>query len=184
MQASSLRRGIAIVYQSQIYIVTEFAHRTPGNKRAFMQITLKSVKTGQIIQQRFSATEEVAQAALDSKEMQYLYNDGEGYHFMDMDDYHTHILQANLVGDSKYYLKENMEVEIMFYEGKPIEITLPKQVSLKVTDSPPGIRGDSVSNNTKVAVLETGLKLSVPIFIEEGTIVKVNTVTGEYLGRE
>lgn len=184
MQASSLRRGMAVVYQNQIYVVTEFAHRTPGNKRAFMQISLKSVKTGQVIQQRFSATEEVEQAVLDAKQMQFLYNDQEGYHFMDMEDYHTHILQADLVGDAKFYLKENMEVEVMFYEGKPIEITLPKQVSLKVTDSPPGIRGDSVSNNTKVAVLETGLKLNVPIFIEEGTIVKVNTQTGEYLGRE
>lgn len=184
MQASSLRRGVAVRYQNQIYIVTEFAHRTPGNKRAFMQITLKNVKNGQVIQQRFSATEDVEQALLDSKKMQYLYNDGEGFHFMDMDDYQTHILQADLVGDSKYYLKENMEVEIMFYEGRAIEITMPKQVSLKVTDSPPGIRGDSVSNNTKVAVLETGLKLNVPIFIEEGTIVKVNTQTGEYLGRE
>lgn len=184
MQASSLRRGIAVRYQNQVYIVTEFTHRTPGNKRAFMQITLKNVKSGQVIQQRFSSSEDVEQALLDSKKMQYLYNDSEGYHFMDMDDYQTHVLQSDLVGDTKYYLKENMEVEIMFYESKPIEITLPKQVSLKVTDSPPGIRGDSVSNNTKIAVLETGLKVNVPIFIEEGTIVKVNTVTGEYLGRE
>ncbi len=184
MQASSLRRGMAIVYQNQIYIVTDFAHRTPGNKRAFMQITFKSVKTGQVIQQRFSATEEVEQAVLDAKPMQFLYSDQEGFHFMDMEDYHTHIIHADLVGDAKFYLKENMEVEIMFYEGKPIQITLPKQVSLKVTDSPPGIRGDSVSNNTKVAVLETGLKLNVPIFIEEGTLIKVNTQTGEYLGRE
>jgi len=184
MQASSLRKGIAIKYQGQIYIVVEFAHRTPGNLRAFIQVSMKNLMNGKIIQQRFSSTEDVEQAVLDSKKMQYLYNDSEGFHFMDMEDYQSYALSNDLVGDSKYYLKENMEVEVMFHEGKAIQIILPKQVSLKVTDSPPGIRGDSVSNNTKVAVLETGLKLNVPIFIEEGTVIKINTATGEYLGRE
>lgn len=184
MQANNIRRGAAILYQNQIYLVADFEHRTPGNKRAFMQITLKNISTGQIIQARFSATEDVPQAHLDAKKAQYLYRDHEGFHFMDLEDYHTFALVPDVVGDAQYYLKENMELEIMFHEGRAVQINLPRQVVLKVTDSPPAIKGDSVSNNNKPAVLETGLKINVPIFIQEGTLIKVDTKTGEYLGRE
>lgn len=184
MQANNLRRGVAIIYQKQVYLVSEFEHRTPGNKRAFMQVTLKNISTGQIIQARFSATEDVPVAELDPRKAQYLYRDQEGFHFMDLEDYHTFPLNESVVGDAAFYLKENLELEIMFHDGKAIQLNLPRQVLLKVTDSPPGIRGDSVSNNSKLAVLETGLKTSVPIFIEEGTVIKVDTRTGEYLGRE
>ncbi len=184
MQASSIRRGMAIVRSNQIYIVTEFAHRTPGNKRAFMQITMKNLASGQIIQERYAATEDLELAHLDPRKTQFMYRDGEGFHFMDLEDYHTYALNEELIGDSKYFMKDGMEIELLFFQGKSIQVNLPKQVSLKVTESPPGIKGDSVSNNTKVAVLETGLKLNIPIFIEEGTIIRVNTQTGEYLGRE
>lgn len=175
---------MAIRYQNQLFIVSEFEHRTPGNKRAFMQLSLKNVTNGQIVQARFSATEDVELVNLDSRKAQYLYQDSEGYHFMDLEDYHTYPLSAEVVGDGKLYLKENIEVEVMVHEAKPIQVNLPRQVSLKVVDSPPGIKGDSVSNNTKTAILETGLKISVPLFINEGTIVKIDTRTGEYLGRE
>ncbi len=184
MQANNIRQGMAVIYQSQVYMVIDFAHRTPGNKRAFVQMSLKSVAGGQIIQSRFSATEDVPIAHLDPKKVQFLYHDQEGFHFMDMEDYHSFALNDSVVGDQQYYLKENMELEIMFYEGKPIQINLPRQVTLKVVEAPPGIKGDSVSNTNKSAVLETGLKISVPLFISEGTMVRVDTKSGEYLGRE
>ncbi len=184
MQANNVRSGTAVIYQNQVYLVTDFAHRTPGNKRAFVQMSLKSMSNNQTVQVRFSAAEDVQIAELDPKKVQYLYRDQEGFHFMDLSDYQTFALNENMVDQAQYYLKENMEIEIMFHSGKAIQINLPRQVTLKVVDSPPAIKGDSVSNNNKPATLETGLKVNVPIFIQEGTMIKVDTKTGEYLGRE
>ena len=184
MQANDLRPGVAIMLNKEIYVVTDFNHLTPGNKRAIIQATLQSLKSGKIIQQRFSSTESVEEADLESRKVQYLYHDLNGYHFMDLEDYQTLDLPEQLVGDKKYYLKENNEVALDFHEGNPILLEIPNHAFLKVTDSPPGVKGDSVSNNTKPAVLETGLKIQVPIFIEEGTVIKVDTRTGEYLGKQ
>ncbi len=184
MQANDLRRGMAIIYNKDIHIVVDFTHFTPGNKRAFVQATLRNLKSGKIIQNKFSSTEEVDVAHLESRKVQFLYKDGDGYHFMQLDDYHTIALGDDIVGSAKNYLKENMEIEIDFHEERPVTLELPKQVTLKVTDSPPWIRGDSVSNNMKPATLETGMQIQVPIFIQEGTIIRVNTETGEYIGRE
>ena len=183
MQANDLRRGAAVVLNGQLYFVLEAEHRTPGNKRAFMQISLREVKTGKIIQQKFSSTETVEEAQLESKRVQYLYQDKEGYHFMDLADFHTFYLTEESLGDQKYYLKENEEFDIEFHNEKPVGIQLPSHVVLKVTEAPPGVKGDSVSNTTKTAVLETGLKLQVPLFIGEGEMVKVDTRTGKYLSR-
>ena len=184
MQANDLRPGVAILLNGQIYVVTDFRHHTPGNKRAIIQATLKELKSGKIIQQRFSSTESVEEADLDSKKVQYLYHDQDGYHFMDMEDYHSFALPEELIGEKKYYLKENEDVVVDFHDGNPITVEVPNHVFLKITESPPWVKGDSVSNNMKPAVLETGLKIQVPIFIEEGTIVKVDTRSGEYLGKQ
>ena len=184
MQANNLRPGAAIMLNGQIYLVTDFHHHTPGNKRAIIQATLKELKSGKIIQQRFSSSESVEEAILDSKKVQYLYHDQNGFHFMDMEDYHSFALSDAVIGDKKYYLKENDEIEIEFHEGNPILVQVPNHVFLKITESPPWVKGDSVSNNMKPAVLETGLKIQVPIFIGEGTVVKVDTRTGEYLGKQ
>jgi len=184
MQANDLRKGIAIIHQGQIYVVADYSHHTPGNKRAFVQTTLKELKTGKIIQNRFSSTEEVPVANLDTKHAQYLYHDRDGYQFMDLEDYHTFALPDGVVGDQKYYLKENDEIDIDFHDGTPVLLKLPSHVFLKVVQSPPGIRGDSVSNALKTAVLETGLKIQVPLFIQEGNEVKVDTRTGAYLSRK
>jgi elongation factor P len=184
MQANDLRPGIAIMLNKEIYLVTDFHHHTPGNKRAMIQATLQSLMSGKIIQQRFSSTEPVEEADLDSRKVQYLYHDTNGYHFMDMEDYHTIDLPDKMVGDKKYYLKENNEVTLDFHDGNPILLEVPNHVFLKITESPPWVKGDSVSNNMKPAVLETGLKIQVPIFISEGTVVKVDTRTGDYLGKQ
>ena len=125
----------------------------------------------------------VDRAILDPKPCQYLYHDDDGYHFMDMESYHSFALSGDSLADTKYYLKENMELTMDFYEGNPVTPEIPKIVTLKVTESPPWVRGDSVSNNLKPAVCETGLKIQVPIFIKEGEEIKVNTESGEYVGR-
>lgn len=184
MQANDLRPGIAILLKGHIYLVTDFKHHTPGNKRAFIQATLRELKSGKIVQQKFSSSESVEEAHLDSKKVQYLYHDPDGYHFMDMEDYHSFALSEDVIGDKKNYLRENDEIVIDFHEGNPVMVEVPNHVFLKVVDSPPGVKGDSVSNNLKPATTETGLKVQVPMFIQEGTIIKVDTRTGEYLGRQ
>lgn len=184
MQANDLRPGVAIILNSEIYMVTDFHHHTPGNKRAIIQATLQSVKSGKIIQQRFSSTEAVTEAHLDSKKTQYLYHDQNGYHFMDLEDFHTFALNEQVIGNKKYYLKENDEVKMDFHDGNPVLVEVPHHVFLKVTDSPPGVKGDSVSNHLKPATTETGLKVQVPMFIQEGDVIKIDTRSGEYLGRQ
>lgn len=183
MQATELRKGTTVLYKGELHIVVDFRHYTPGNKRAFVQASMKSLKSGKIIQNRFASTEEVERAILDPKPCQYLYRDDQGFHFMDMENYNTFTMADDVIGDSKFYLKENMEIKIDFYEGAPVVPELPKMVVLKVVESPPWVKGDSVSNNMKPAVCETGLKIQVPIFLDEGTEIRVNTETGEYTGR-
>ena len=183
MQANDLRKGTTVLYNKELYVVTDFHRGSPGNKRAFVQATLRGLTNGRTIQNKFASDDEFERATLDPKECQYLYHDGEGYHFMDMENYQNFALSEELVADNKYYLKENMEVKIHFHNEKPVLPELPKVVTLKITDAPPWIKGDSVSNNMKPAVCETGLKIQVPIFIDEGTEIKVNTETGEYVGR-
>lgn len=183
MQARAIRNGTALLFNDEIHIVTGFRHYTPGNKRGFIQVTMKGLKSGKIIQNRFASDEDVERAILEPRDCQFLYKDEAGFHFMDMGDYHNFPLSEDLVGEAKYYLKENMELKIQFHEGVPVAPEFPKSVVLKVTESPPWVKGDSVSNNMKPAVCETGLKIQVPIFIEEGTDIKVNTESGEYLGR-
>ncbi|MBI5144054.1 MAG: elongation factor P [Candidatus Omnitrophica bacterium] len=183
MKASELKRGMIIKDGGDFYIVVEIEHRTPGNKRAIYQTTLKNLVSSKIINKRFSPTDSVEKADLESKEAQYLYQDHSGFHFMDMATYEAITISSDMIGESKFYLKENLEVEILYYEHRPVTIELPVSVELKVTESSPGIRGDTTGKAMKPATLETGLKINVPLFIEEGEIVKVDTRTGEYLGR-
>ncbi len=183
IQATQLRKGMTILYENEICLVLEQRHYTPGNKRGFVQATLRNLKTGKVTQTRYASEDRVEPAVLDPRPVQYLYHDDMGYHFMDLQDYQNFPLNDDLVGDQKYYLKENMELEVLFYQGKPAELQLPKTVVLKVVESPHWVRGDSVTSNMKPAVCETGLKIQVPIFVEEGIEVRVNTETGQYIAR-
>ena len=183
MQANELRKGSKVLFKDDLYVVTDFRIGTPGNKRSFVQATFKNLRTGKLVQNKFSSDESIDRAILDPKQCQFLYKDEQGFHFMDMESYNNFPLAADVVGDIQFYLKENMEIKIDFYDGQPVIPELPKVVILKVTDSPPWVKGDSVSNNMKPAVCETGLKIQVPIFIEEGTEIRVNTDSGEYVGR-
>lgn len=183
MIATGIRKGTALVINNEVWIVTDFFHGTPGKGRGFVQVSMKNVKSGKTMQKKLSSDENVDRAFLESKNCQFMYKDDLGFNFMDMENYNSFHVSEDLIGDGKYYLLENMEIKIQFYNDDPIMPEIPKSVVLEVTDSPPGIKGDSVSNNLKPATLETGLKIQVPMFIEEGNKIKVNTETGEYLGR-
>jgi len=183
MQATQIRKGTAIIFEKEIYIVTDFQHRTPGNLRSFVQVTLKNVRSGKLVQNRFASGDTIERAMLEPRQCQFLYSDEQGFHFMDMENYHSFPISAEVIGDGKNYLKESMELKILFTDDSPITVELPKNVILKVTESAPGVKGDSVSNNTKLVTCETGLKVSVPLFIDQGQEIKVSTETGEYLGR-
>ena len=183
MEANDLRKGTVILYQGELYVCLDYHRGSPGNKRAFVQASFKGLTNGRTFQNKFASDQEFERATLDPRTCQYLYKDGEGYHFMDLGNYNSFALNDEMIGDTKYYLKENMEIIIQFYDSNPVVPQIPKVVVLKITEAPPWIKGDSVSNNMKPAVTETGLKVQVPIFIDEGTEVRVNTETGEYAGR-
>lgn len=183
MQAVSLRRGTAIMFNSQIHIVEEFQHVTPGNWRAMIQTSLRNLKTGKSVNNRFRPQDQVEEVMLESKECQYLYHDQGQFYFLDLEDYHNHSLSEEIVGERARYLSENLEVKLQIHEGNPIDLELPASVNLKIIETEPGSRGDTVTNVQKLAKVETGYEIRVPIFIKEGEIVKVDTRTGEYLGR-
>jgi len=183
VKASELKKGMIIKDGGEFYAVVEMEHRTPGNLRAIYQATLKSLLNPKIVNKRYSPSDSVEKADLESKKVQYLYEDHAGCHFMDMATFETLTLSDDMVGGGKDYLKENLEVEILYYENNPITIELPVSVALKVTESAPGTRGDTSGKAMKPATLETGLTINVPLFIEEGEVVMVDTRTGEYTGR-
>ena len=183
MKASELKKGMIIKDGANFFYVIEMEHRTPGNLRAIYQSTIKNILTGKTLNKRYSPSDSVEKADLESKKGQYLYRDHTGFHFMDMDDYEAITLDEELVGFTKDYLKENLEVELLYYDHKPVTIEIPVSVALKIVESAPGAKGDTSGKAMKPAKLETGLVVNVPLFIDEGEIVLVDTRTGQYLGR-
>ncbi|MEJ2746211.1 MAG: elongation factor P [bacterium] len=181
--AVDLRKGTAILYQGTVHLVTEYQHVTPGNWRAYVQVTMCNVKTGNSVQNRFRSTEQVNVVELESTKLQYLYRDSHGYNFMNTEDFNNVILSPETVGDAIRYLKEGDEIEVLFYKDEAIELKLPTSVVLKVVTTIPGFKGDSVTNLQKPATLETGYEVAVPLFIKEGELLRIDTRTGEYLGR-
>ena len=181
--ANDLRRGMAIKYNGNTAIVLEVHHRTPGNKRAFVQAIIRYIQTGNSADVRFGSTDKVDLIDIDRKQLEFSYKDHNGYHFMDPDTYDTVTLQDNLIGDAKDYLVENAQIQVLYAEGKPVQIEMPASVSLKVIESAEGVRGDTASNVTKPAKLETGMTINVPLFIKEGETIKIDTRTRAYMGR-
>ena len=181
--ANDLRRGMAINYNGDISVVLDMQHRTPGNLRAFVQATLRSIRTGKSSDVRFSSTERIEPVPMITTRMEFSYKDGEDYVFTDPENYETVNLAAELVGDTKNYLVENGVVTVTFVEGKAVTIELPSSVVLKVTDAPEGIRGDSANNVQKSIKLETGISIQAPLFIKTGEKIKVDTRTGKYMER-
>lgn len=183
MNATEIRRGMVLNVEGDLFLVTEFQHITPGNWRAMVQAKLKNLKTGKVVQQRFRSTDSIDAAFLEMKNMEYLYQDGENYCFMDTQNYDQILLSKDLVGEAMQYVVPNSQVKVTFHEGKALSVDLPSAVVLRVTKTDPGVKGDTVTNVFKPALLETGLEIKVPLFVRIGDKVKVDTRTGEFLER-
>jgi elongation factor P len=181
--ANDLRRGMAINYNGDISVVLDMQHRTPGNLRAFVQATLRSLRTGKSSDVRFSSTEKIEPVPMLSRKMEYSYKDGTDYVFTDPEDYETVTLPPELVGEGKDYLVENGVVTVTFVDEKAVSVELPSSVILTVTDAPEGIRGDSANNVQKAIIVETGITMQAPLFIKTGEKIKVDTRTGKYMER-
>ena len=174
---------MAINYNGDITVVLDMQHRTPGNLRAFVQATLRSIKTGKSSDVRFSSTERIEPVPMITKKMDFSYKDGDDFVFTDPEDFETVTLAAELVGDAKNYLVENASVTVTFVEGKAVTVELPSSVVLTVTDAPEGIRGDSANNVQKAIIVETGITVQAPLFIKTGEKIKVDTRSGKYMDR-
>jgi elongation factor P len=181
--ANDLRKGMAIRYNGNPAIVLEVQHRTPGNLRAFVQAIIRYINTGKSADVRFGSTDKVDLVDVNRRKLEFSYSDPQGYHFMDPDSFETVTLQPELVSAAKDYLTENLAVDVLYVESKAVEVELPSSVQLKVIESAEGVRGDSANNVQKPAKLETGKTIQVPLFIKEGEIVKIDTRTGNYMGR-
>jgi elongation factor P len=181
--ANDLRRGMAINYNGDICVVLDFQHRTPGNLRAFVQASLRSIRTGKSSDIRLSSTEKIEPVPMITTKMEFSYKDGEDYVFTDPTTYETVTLAAELVGDAKNYLVENGEVTVTFVEEKAVTVEIPASVNLTVTDAPEGVRGDSANNVQKAITLETGIVVQAPLFIKTGEKIRIDTRTGKYMER-
>ena len=181
--SNDLKNGLVLNIDGQLWTVIEFQHVKPGKGPAFVRTKLKNVLTGKVVERTFNAGVKVETASVDKREMNYLYNDGSGYVFMDNQNYEQMTLSEEVVGDGKNYLLENQGAVVAVYEGNPIYVELPANVVLEITYTEPGLQGDRSSGGTKPATVETGLQIQVPLFIEQNVKVRVDTRTGEYLGR-
>ena len=184
MQVSTaeFKRGLKIQFDGEPYSIVDFQHVKPGKGGAFVRTKLKHMKLGRVIDNTFRAGEKVELVDFDEKRMQYLYKD-DRYHFMDLDTYDQISLAPEEVGEARDFLKENTEVEILFIDGNPVSVELPNFIELQIVKTDPGIRGDTATGGSKPATLETGAVIQVPLFLNEGDVVKVDTRSGEYLGR-
>jgi len=174
---------MAISYNGDVTVVLDMQHRTPGNLRAFVQATLRSIRTGKSSDVRFSSTEKIDVVPLMTKRMEYSYKDGQDYVFSDPETFETVTLTPELVGDGKNWLVENGQVTMTFVEDKAVQVEVPPSVVLKVTDAPEGIRGDSANNVQKSVTVETGITVQAPLFIKTGEKIKIDTRTGKYMER-
>lgn len=183
ISVNDLRTGITIEVDGEPYSVIEFLHVKPGKGAAFVRTKLKNLRTGAVSERTFRGGERVNRAHVETKEMQYLYSSGNEYIFMDTNTYEQLTLTRDQLGDAPDYMKENDTIYIQFFEGKPVGVDLPPSVELEVTYTEPGFKGDTATGGTKPATLETGKVIQVPLFVEPGTKVKVDTRTGEYISR-
>ncbi|HOX02228.1 MAG TPA: elongation factor P [Candidatus Paceibacterota bacterium] len=181
--ANDLRKGMAISYNGDVAIILECQHRTPGNLRAFVQASIRSLRTGKSADVRFSSTERIEVVPLSIRKMEFSYKDGEDYVFTDPETYETINLVPEVVGDARNYLVENSTVTVTFIAERPVSIELPASVVLAVTEAPEGLKGDSATNVQKAIKLETGITIQAPLFIKPGEKVKVDTRTGKYMER-
>ena len=181
--AGDFRNGVTFEMDGQVMQVIEFQHVKPGKGAAFVRTKMKNVITGGVVEKAFSPTDKFNEARIDRREMQYLYNDGDLYYFMDQETFEQEPIGKDLIGDNFKFVKEEMICTIRSYQGKPFAVEPPMFVELEVTDCEPGVRGDTATGSSKGATVETGANIRVPFFINTGDVVKIDTRTGEYLER-
>ncbi len=181
--ATQLRPGMLIKYQNDLFRISQVVHVTPGNWRGMVQTKMRNLRSGTQIENRFRSEDKVDRVSLEQHEMEFLYQSGDEYHFMNTENYEQSALTEETLGDAVKYLVANMRVNIEFYESQPVGVSLPKTVDLKVTDTAPGLKTATVTNVLKPATTETGLIVPVPNFIDIGEVIRVDTDTGEYLSR-
>ena len=183
ISAGDFRNGITIEYENNVYQIIEFQHVKPGKGAAFVRTKLKNIKSGGVVEKTFRPTEKCPQARIDRKEMQYLYADGDLFNFMDTETYEQIALSADNVGDSLKFVKENELCKVCSHNGNVFAIEPPLFVELAITETEPGFKGDTATGATKPAIVETGAQVMVPLFVEQGEVIKIDTRTGEYLSR-
>jgi len=183
MRASEIRKGTAVIIDGKLFVVTGADHNTPGNLRAKVQFKLRDVLKGTIQDKRVGATDDIQTTNLDSRKVEYLYSDNEGHVLMDLETFDQNTIPKEVFGNDILYLKPNTELQAMFHEGRVVSYELPKTVDLKITDTPPVIKGATATNQLKEATLETGLTTRVPGFILTGETIRISTETGEYMSR-
>lgn len=183
-QTTDFRKNLKIELEGKPYVIVNFQHVNPGKGSAFVRTKLKNLETGQVLEKTFKAGVDTAQKPdLEEREMEYMYADAEGFHFMDQTTYESIHLSTEQIGDSKYYLQDGIRLKVLYYNQRPIDIEPPNFVQLRVTETDPGLKGDTASGGMKKAIMETGLQVSVPLFIKEDELLKIDTRTGEYVER-
>ncbi len=181
IDTSEFKKGLFIEIDNVPYQIVEFQHVKPGKGNAFVRTRIKNLLNSNVIDKTFKSGEKVGEPALEKKHMQYLYTDGNGYQFMDLEAYEELQLDVKTIGDKKYYLTENLEIDVLYYQGRPITVEMPNFVELVVTYTEPGIKGDTVSGTGKPATLSTGLIVSVPLHVSRDDKLKIDTRSGEYV---
>ncbi len=183
IKATEIRRGMAIILEGVVYVIVEFQHVAKGNWRSYIQLKIRNIRTGQLLEERIRSTDTVEEAFIEKKEMEYLYTQGSEHILMDLETYDQVPISNDLVGEGVKWLKPNTPVQVCIYEGKFVSIEVPNTVDLKIVETPPVVKGSTATNQPKDAVLETGVRVRVPGFMEIGEMVRVDTRSGEYVER-
>jgi len=183
ISSNDFRNGVTILIDGQLWTVIEFLHVKPGKGSAFVRTRLKNVKTGSTVERTFRAGEKLERATVENREMSMLYNDDEGFHFMDQESFENVTIQRDLIGGPADFLKDGMIVDVQFHDGQPIGVELPAHVELKIDETDPGFKGDTATGTTKPAKLETGATVQVPLFVNPGDVIRIDTRDRRYIGR-
>ena len=183
VSAGDFRKGVTIEIDGQVWVIVDFQHVKPGKGAAFVRTKIKNVVTGSVLERTFNPTEKYPKAMVERKEMQYLYSDGDLYYFMDLETYDQLPLGHALVEEAMQYVMENTNVTVKFFKGEAFSVEAPNFVELEVTETEPGFKGDTATSGNKPAVLETGAKVMVPLFVNQGDRIRVDTRTGDYMER-
>ena len=183
IMAGDFRKGVTVEIDGVVWSISDFQHVKPGKGAAFVRTRLKNVMTGAVLERTFSPTDKYPLAHIETKDMEYLYSDGELYYFMDVETYEQIPLNFEQVEDAIDFIKENDQVKMRFYKGSAFSVEAPNFVELKVTETEPGFKGDTATGTTKPAVVETGYHIAVPLFVNEGDVIRIDTRTGEYMSR-